>query len=178
MHSSFATTTRGLDRSLPPMRLYEKAKRLGIWNPSDIDLTRDQADWSALTDSERDLIGHIGGDDFVLVLCSADWHERCERLLSAFKEAALEFSSSEEQAAGGIWSEDRRGQKQFFPLLGLSIGVVLPDPARCHSHHDVAALAAKAKHQAKRRRGAAADGALYVDRRRGPDSVQTTASPM
>jgi len=129
-------------------------------------------------DSERDLIGHIGGDDFVLVLCSADWHERCERLLSAFKEAALEFSSSEEQAAGGIWSEDRRGQKQFFPLLGLSIGVVLPDPARCHSHHDVAALAAKAKHQAKRRRGAAADGALYVDRRRGPDSVQTTASPM
>ena len=56
MHSSFATTTRGLDRSLPPMRLYEKAKRLGIWNPSDIDLTRDQADWSALTDSERDLI--------------------------------------------------------------------------------------------------------------------------
>ena len=56
MHSSFATTTRGLDRTLSPMRLYEKAKRLGIWNPSDIDLTRDQADWSALTDSERDLI--------------------------------------------------------------------------------------------------------------------------
>ena len=56
MHSSFATTTRGLDRTLPPMRLYEKAKHLGIWNPSDIDLTRDQADWSALTDSERDLI--------------------------------------------------------------------------------------------------------------------------
>ena len=25
-HTSFATTTRGLNRNLPPMRLYEKAK--------------------------------------------------------------------------------------------------------------------------------------------------------
>ena len=56
MHSSFVTTTRGLNRDLPPMRLYEKAKRLGIWNPSDIDLTRDQADWSTLKEDERDLI--------------------------------------------------------------------------------------------------------------------------
>lgn len=56
MHTSFVTTTRGLDRSLPPMRLYEKAKRLGIWNPSDIDLSRDKVDWSTLKDDEKDLI--------------------------------------------------------------------------------------------------------------------------
>jgi ribonucleoside-diphosphate reductase beta chain len=55
-HTSFATTTRGLDRNLPPMRLYEKAKRLGIWNPSDIDLTKDKADWSTFKDDEKDLI--------------------------------------------------------------------------------------------------------------------------
>jgi len=54
-HISFATTTRGLDRNLPPMRLYEKAKRLGIWNPSDIDLWKDKADWSTLKDDEKDL---------------------------------------------------------------------------------------------------------------------------
>jgi len=56
MHQSFATTTRGLDRNLPPMRLYEKAKRLGIWNPSEIDLTKDKTDWSTLKDGEKDLI--------------------------------------------------------------------------------------------------------------------------
>ncbi len=54
-HTSFATTTRGLDRNLPPMRLYEKAKRLGIWNPSDIDFSKDKADWSTLKDDEKDL---------------------------------------------------------------------------------------------------------------------------
>lgn len=55
-HTSFATTTRGLNRDIPPMRLYEKAKRLGIWNPSDIDLSKDKADWETLKVDERDLI--------------------------------------------------------------------------------------------------------------------------
>ena len=55
-HTTFATTTRGLDRNLPPMRLYEKAKRLGIWNPSDIDFLKDKAYWSALKADEKDLI--------------------------------------------------------------------------------------------------------------------------
>ena len=55
-HQSFATTSRGLDRDLLPMRLFEKAKRLGIWNPSEVDLTKDKADWEALNADEQDLI--------------------------------------------------------------------------------------------------------------------------
>lgn len=55
-HASFVTTTRGLDRNLPPMRLYEKAKKLGVWNPSDIDLSEDKTDWTSLTGDEKDLI--------------------------------------------------------------------------------------------------------------------------
>jgi len=55
-HTSFATTTRGLNRNLPPMRLYEKAKVLGIWNPSTVDLSKDKQDWASFTDEEKDLI--------------------------------------------------------------------------------------------------------------------------
>jgi ribonucleoside-diphosphate reductase beta chain len=55
-HTTFTTTTRGLDRDLPPMRLYEKAKKLGVWNPSDIDFAKDKADWAAMTGDEKDLI--------------------------------------------------------------------------------------------------------------------------
>jgi ribonucleoside-diphosphate reductase beta chain len=54
-HISFATTTRGLNRDLPPMRLYEKAKKLGIWNPSDIDFSKDKQDWVKFTGEEKDL---------------------------------------------------------------------------------------------------------------------------
>ena len=54
-HTAFATTTRGLNRDLPPMRLYEKAKKLGIWNPSDIDFEKDKQDWAKFTEEEKDL---------------------------------------------------------------------------------------------------------------------------
>ena len=50
------TTEMGLQRHAPPMRLYEKAKRLGVWNPSDIDFAQDRADWLRLTAVEQDLL--------------------------------------------------------------------------------------------------------------------------
>jgi ribonucleoside-diphosphate reductase beta chain len=59
-HESFVTTSvRGLDRASVPMRLFEKAKRLGIWNPSDIDFTQDAADWQRLDDQEREVLLHL-----------------------------------------------------------------------------------------------------------------------
>jgi ribonucleoside-diphosphate reductase beta chain len=60
-HTAFATTTRGLNRELPPMRLYEKAKKLGIWNPSEIDLSKDKTDWDTLNADEKDLIWRLTG---------------------------------------------------------------------------------------------------------------------
>lgn len=55
-HTDFITTSRGLRRNSPPMRLFEKAKQFGIWNPSLIDLSRDRHDWEQLRDEERDLL--------------------------------------------------------------------------------------------------------------------------
>ncbi len=55
-HTQFTTTTRGLRRESPPMRLYEKAKRLGSWNPSDLDLRLDREHWSSLAADEQDIL--------------------------------------------------------------------------------------------------------------------------
>jgi ribonucleoside-diphosphate reductase beta chain len=55
-HNKFKTVTSGLDRKSPPMRLFEKAKKFGIWNPSEIDLSADKEDWDSLNDQEKDLI--------------------------------------------------------------------------------------------------------------------------
>ncbi|MBI1320414.1 MAG: R2-like ligand-binding oxidase [Candidatus Hydrogenedens sp.] len=52
----YTTTTRGLRRDIPPMLLYERAKKLGVWNPSDIDFTQDKADFAAMTDGQRDML--------------------------------------------------------------------------------------------------------------------------
>ncbi|HEX6796367.1 MAG TPA: R2-like ligand-binding oxidase [Ktedonobacterales bacterium] len=56
-HRVFATTSeRGLRQDLPPMRLWHKAKKLGIWNPQDIDFTQDIEDWQTLTDMQREAL--------------------------------------------------------------------------------------------------------------------------
>jgi ribonucleoside-diphosphate reductase beta chain len=54
------TSLRRLDRESAPLRLYEKAKRLVTWNPSDIDLTRDCEGWARLAEMERDLRARAG----------------------------------------------------------------------------------------------------------------------
>jgi ribonucleoside-diphosphate reductase beta chain len=38
------------------MRLYHEAKRVGIWDPQGIDLSRDRLDWEALSSAERHLL--------------------------------------------------------------------------------------------------------------------------
>lgn len=47
--SVITTSARGLRTDVLPYRLYRKAKRLGIWNPEDIDFSQDQKDWAEMT---------------------------------------------------------------------------------------------------------------------------------
>lgn len=56
-HSSFITTSsRGLRHDILPMRLYHKAKKLGIWDPRSIDFSQDIVDWQRLTDDEKETL--------------------------------------------------------------------------------------------------------------------------
>ncbi|HIO88087.1 MAG TPA: R2-like ligand-binding oxidase, partial [Candidatus Marinimicrobia bacterium] len=55
MRTEFTTLSNGLNRNHVMSRLWEKAKKLGTWNPDDIDLSKDKTDWGNLSDSERDL---------------------------------------------------------------------------------------------------------------------------
>lgn len=53
---TFTTARRRLDRDALPMRLYEKARKFGVWNPSEIDLAQDRADWLSLSPEEQELL--------------------------------------------------------------------------------------------------------------------------
>ena len=56
---SYATiSTRGLDFSSVPMRLFQKSKKLGTWDPFDIDLAQDKIDWPTLDElHQENLLG-------------------------------------------------------------------------------------------------------------------------
>jgi ribonucleoside-diphosphate reductase beta chain len=52
------------------MVLWTKAKKLGIWDPADVDFGRDRSDWLALGDRERETLLHlttlfVGGEEAV-----------------------------------------------------------------------------------------------------------------
>jgi ribonucleoside-diphosphate reductase beta chain len=55
VHEGFRTTTGGL-RDGFPLRLYQKAKRLGVWDPAAFDFAQDKRDWDGLDDLQRETI--------------------------------------------------------------------------------------------------------------------------
>lgn len=56
-HTGFQTTTKGgLRHDELPMQLYHKAKKLGVWDPASLDMSRDATDWAALSADEQDVL--------------------------------------------------------------------------------------------------------------------------
>ncbi|MCG8296401.1 bifunctional diguanylate cyclase/phosphodiesterase [Pseudomonas entomophila] len=106
-------------------------------------------------DPSRDFVGHIGGDDFMLVLGSRDWRARLQLLLEAFARQCRRFYRSEHLEAGGFTSHNRQGQRETFALLSLSIGVVwlAAGSSLELDAGQLAELASQAKRQAKDTRG-------------------------
>ncbi len=100
-------------------------------------------------DPRRDFIGHVGGDDFVVLFQSSDWLARCERVVESFNERARDLFDEEAIARGGIEAEDRHGVMRFFPCTTLSIGAVPVRPGAFNRPEQVASAAAAAKHKAK-----------------------------
>jgi GGDEF domain-containing protein len=100
-------------------------------------------------DAQRDFVGHVGGDDFIMLFQSADWEERCESLVEAFNTGAELLYDDEGREAGGIEAEDRHGVRRFFPFTSLSIGAVRVRQGQFRNAELVATAAAAAKHGAK-----------------------------
>ncbi len=111
---------------------------------------------------EKDFVGHIGGDDFIVLFQSEDWEERCRSLLEKFSATSLAHYDAEDIERGGIEADDRQGNRTFHALTTLSIGAVRVDSGSGFpSHHEVAAAATVAKKEAKKIQG----NSLFLDRR-------------
>lgn len=108
-------------------------------------------------DPLRDFVGHVGGDDFIVLFQSEDWQARCERIIASFNAEARGLFNAGELACGYMEGEDRRGNRTRFPLTTLCAGVVLGQGSDFRTAEEVASAAAGAKRQAK-----ASGGGLHV----------------
>jgi len=100
-------------------------------------------------DPRRDFVGHVGGDDFVVLFQSEDWLDRCEQTIARFNEKAVALFDAEAKERGGIAGEDRHGVMRFFKFTTLSIGAVRVRSGQFSRPEQVASAAATAKHKAK-----------------------------
>jgi len=108
-----------------------------------------------LCDPDCDFVGHIGGDDFMLVLRSQRWRKQLARLETDFRQMCARLYKPEHVQGGGFDAPDREGQWRHHDLLSLSIGVVAV-PADARTRLDsarLAELASRAKYEAKKTRG-------------------------
>jgi len=112
-------------------------------------------------DAERDFIGHIGGDDFVLVMRSGDCEQRCRRALEQFGREILRFFSNDDIERGGYVTENRKGQMEFQEIITLSIGLFNASPKLFRNHLQVSIIAAEVKKKAKAIKG----NSFYLNQR-------------
>jgi EAL domain-containing protein (putative c-di-GMP-specific phosphodiesterase class I)/GGDEF domain-containing protein len=113
-------------------------------------------------DPQLDFVGHIGGDDFMMVLSSADWEARLTRICEAFDAGVRSFFSAEHLTAGGYVTLNRQNQPSFHPLPTISAGAVLHLPGHFESARALSAALAEPKRVAK---GRAGGSRFFVDRR-------------
>ncbi len=107
-------------------------------------------------------IGHIGGDDFVGIIPGNHCESICQDIIANFDASVKKFFTDEDNEKGYIEVANRKGVMEQFPLVALSIGVVVCDQGRFHNILEIGEVGAQVKHVAK-----SVTGSSYaIDRRK------------
>lgn len=99
--------------------------------------------------SKNDFIGHIGGDDFVVITDPEHADVLCENIIKEFDERVPELYSDVDKRAGFISTVNRRGQITQYPIMTLSIAVVSNEHRELRNYLEVGEVAAELKKKAK-----------------------------
>jgi DNA-binding response OmpR family regulator len=94
-------------------------------------------------------IGHIGGDDFVVVCDVNHAGAVSDRIVGGFDAIVGELYDPKDREAGYIELADRTGELRRHPLMSISIGVATTAFRRFSGSAEVAAVAAELKAYAK-----------------------------
>ena len=76
-------------------------------------------------------VGHIGGDDFVVLMTgSVDFDKVCQDIIAEFDLKVQNYFNEEDLKKGYLEVPNRKGVIEEFPLTALSIGVVVAEKDR------------------------------------------------
>lgn len=103
--------------------------------------------------SSRDFVGHIGGDDFVIISVPDAVDPICRGIISDFDEKIIEFYTFEDRVRGYISTTDRQGIEKNYPIMTISLAVLSNENRELQNHIQVAEIAAELKKKAKMHTG-------------------------
>jgi diguanylate cyclase (GGDEF)-like protein len=99
--------------------------------------------------NSNDFLGHIGGDDFVIVSTPDKAIEISQQICKEFDKAAPQFYNDQDRKNKKNYVLDRRGNKQEFPLASVSIAIVTNERRSLESIAQISQIAAEMKCYAK-----------------------------
>lgn len=102
---------------------------------------------------EVDFVGHVGGDDYVVIFRSTNWQEIVTNILQEFIRFRETFYNPDHLDDLGIWAEDRFGEKRFFSLMSISVAAIDSSSASLGSSKDIASRLSLIKQEAKQVKG-------------------------
>ncbi len=105
---------------------------------------------NALSHPEDAFLGHIGGDDFVMVMPTGDVEKVVKKVIRNFEKGVKEFYQPLDYERGGIISIDREGRRQKFDLISLSLVSFSNRKGMFNSVNEIAEYAGALKHIAKK----------------------------
>lgn len=115
-----------------------------------------------IANNSGDFIGHIGGDDFVIITSPNKVDELCQSIIKDFDRRVKEFYSEEDISRGYITTINRLGETINYPITTISIVVITNEFRALYSPIQIGEIAAQLKKKAKMM-----PGSVYVkDRRR------------
>jgi PleD family two-component response regulator len=112
--------------------------------------------------NETDFLGHIGGDDFIIVTEPVRAEALARAVAANFDRDVPRLYDAVDRSRGWIASRDRRGNAMRFPLMSLSLAIVT-NANRVTSYQNIGEVAAELKSYAKRQTGSF----VAMDKRRG-----------
>ena len=70
-------------------------------------------------------VGHVGGDDFVFIIPPDKVHFICDRIINIFDRMIIRRYKKEDVLRGYIVTTNRRGKNEKYPMMTLSIAVIV-----------------------------------------------------
>jgi len=112
--------------------------------------------------NDNDFVGHIGGDDFLVVTSPDRSEEIAREVIAAFDRDIRRLYTAQDLRQGYIETRDRRGTLNRYPIMSLSIAIVSNENRELRNYAKIGEAAAELKRYAK-----SLGGSVYVkDKRR------------